>query len=93
MSRVPGGVGPQKNFGEYLAYGTTDKPSFGNYGNIFENMNHPSDGIASNTDRTHCPVPIPSEHDDFSFKCAYVESFGVAPFLYSVDGFFGYAAK
>ena len=41
MSRVPGGVGPQKNFGEYLAYGTTDKPSFGNYGNIFENMNHP----------------------------------------------------
>ena len=42
MSRVPGGVGPQKKFGEYLAYGTTDKPSFGNYGNIFENMNHPS---------------------------------------------------
>ena len=41
LSRVPGGVGPQKNFGEYLAYGTTDKPSFGNYGNIFENMNHP----------------------------------------------------
>ena len=40
MSRVPGGVGPQKKFGEYLAYGTTDKPSFGNYGNIFENMNH-----------------------------------------------------
>ena len=33
---------PKKNFGEYLAYGTTDKPSFGNYGNIFENMNHPS---------------------------------------------------
>ena len=32
---------PKKNFGEYLAYGTTDKPSFGNYGNIFENMNHP----------------------------------------------------
>ena len=48
-----------------------------------------SDGIASNTDRTHCPVPIPGEHDDFSFKCAYVESFGVAPFLYSVDGFLG----
>ena len=36
-----------------------------------------------------CPVPIPGEHDDFSFKCAYVESFGVAPFLYSVDGFLG----
>ena len=33
---------PKKNYGEYLAYGTTDKPSFGNYGNIFENMNHPS---------------------------------------------------
>ena len=30
-----------KKIGEYLAYGTTDKPSFGNYGNIFENMNHP----------------------------------------------------
>ena len=42
MSRVPGGVGPQKKFGEYLAYGTTDKPSFGNYRDIFENMNHPS---------------------------------------------------
>ena len=36
-----------------------------------------SDGAASNTDRTHCPVPIPGEH----------ESFGVAPFLNSVDGF------
>ena len=34
-------IGPQKIVGEYLAYGTTDKPSFGNYGNIFENMNHP----------------------------------------------------
>ena len=33
---------PKKNFGEYLAYGTKDKPSFGNYGNIFENMNHPN---------------------------------------------------
>ena len=33
---------PKKNFGEYLAYGTTDKLSFGNYGNIFENMNHPN---------------------------------------------------
>ena len=42
MSRVPGGVEPQKNFGEYLAYDTTDKPSFGNYGNIFKNMNHPN---------------------------------------------------
>ena len=46
-----------------------------------------SDCAASNTDRTHCPVPIPGEHDDFSFKCAYVESFGVAPFFNSVDGF------
>ena len=45
------------------------------------------DGAASNTDGTHCPIPIPGEHDDFSFECAYVESFGVAPFLYSVDGF------
>ena len=26
-----------------------------------------SDGAASNTDGTHCPVPIPGEHDDFSF--------------------------
>ena len=26
-----------------------------------------SDGAASNTDRTHCPVPISGEHDDFSF--------------------------
>ena len=33
---------PKKKFGEYLAYGTIDKPSFGNYGNIFENMNHPN---------------------------------------------------
>ena len=33
---------PKKIFCEYLAYGTTDKPSFGNYGNIFENMNHPN---------------------------------------------------
>ena len=40
-----------------------------------------SDGIASNTDGMHCPIPIPGVHDDFSFKCAYVESFGVAPFL------------
>ena len=39
------------------------------------------DGIASNTDGTHRPVPVPGEHDDFSFKCAYVNSFGVSPFL------------
>ena len=26
-----------------------------------------SNGAASSTDGTHCPVPIPGEHDDFSF--------------------------
>ena len=46
-----------------------------------------SDGAAYNTDGTHCPVPIPGEHVDFDFKFANVESFGVAPFLNSVDGF------
>ena len=55
MSRVPGGVGPQKNFGEYLAYGTTDKLSFGNYRNIFENMNHPS----THNDRVYCIQQVP----------------------------------
>ena len=32
-------------------------------------------------------VPVPGEHDDFSFKCAYVKSFGVAPFLNNVNSF------
>ena len=45
------------------------------------------DGSASNIDGTQCQVPVTGKHDDFSFKCAYVKFFGVAPFLYSVDGF------
>ena len=28
------------------------------------------------------PFPVPCEHDYFSFECADVESFGLAPVLY-----------
>ena len=36
------------------------------------------DGVASNTDGTDCPVPVPGEHDDLSFKCTYVSYFPIS---------------
>ena len=44
------------------------------------------DGGVTHFNGSHCPFPVPGEHDNFGFDGAEIEFFGLAP---GADGFKG----